>query len=735
MKVYKLFTLALAALAFAACSDDEVPNPQNQGINEDENWQADIEGLTINFATLATGPQTRAYAGTTESKGTEAVIYDAYVFAKEANPKHDNGLTGDWTVIKCKVNDDGIVEGESQVNNPDKTVTLKNVATFHGVRQGDYVYVIANDPNMTLDIAEGMAHQGQNSEKKIKDYTSMLSKQYLGGLAFGKTQVDPTGKFVMAGLAQIPVAPTLPSNGTVEVEVGLDRELSKVNFKANTSSTPSDEAYQVVEFQEGDGITVLRIAPTTSMFTERDADFYVPSPNCVENWPINDHSFVENLGFTKFCDQTIPGSVMFDGGAVADQTWNGVTIPANFNTTNPAGGIEEYRFSWILPAANGAADASGKKEYGTKAGNMLYGSNKTINAPVFYTSPNYSKNTNAVTTICTQATYIGKDVFQNSGLNAAVAKALACTDKSIAFMANGTTVNIQNPLWVGDATKTGKFIASIKTILGITDGKVAGKGLGLQYRNGEAGEDAAAFQAILTKYGVSTTDKFDLAKTAMASPAVDGDTENVELDRDHYEIMMDRFYTAVILQFRLANDVQVDGDMNTALGNKVPDGKKAYFYDPASQADEYNKELLPTDYLLLGTTNVEYQLKKDDGSDGDKASSTPIFCIYDHGTPDNEKATSTDFTAGKTARLTYFSSDDAFKYFTNMKLYYRADIADYVDNVSNKMTERNMHYQTVGTIQTLGARTIHEAVYSDENTMKVDVTVNNWKLSINQIPM
>lgn len=726
MKVYKLFTLALAALAFAACSDDEVTNPQNQGINEDENWQADIEGLTINFATLATGPNTRAYAGTTESKGTEAVIYDAYVFAKEANPKHDNGLTGDWTVIKCKVNDDGVVEGESQVNNPDKTVTLKNVATFHGVRQGDYVYVIANDPNMTLDIAEGMAHQGQNSEKKIKAYTSMLSKQYLGGLAYGKTQADPTGKFVMAGLAQIPVAPTLPSNGTVEVEVGLDRELSKVNFKANTSTTPSDEAYQVVEFREGDGITVLRIAPTTSMFTERDADFYVPSPNCVENWPINDHSFVENAGFSKFCDQTIPGSVMFDGGAAAAQTWNGVTIPANFNTTNPAGGIEEYRFSWILPAATGAADASGKIEYGTKADNMLYGSNKTINAPVFYTSPNYSKNTNAVTTICTQATYIGKDVFQNSGLNAAVDKALACADKQITFTAGGNEVKVNNPLWVEDGPKTQLFIGSIKTILGITDDRVAGKGLGLQYI-------ANLTDDVLTERGLDPAKTYDLMN--IVPPSVQLGTG--VLTKTSYDQMMDVFYTAVLLQYRLANDVQVDGDMNTALGNKVPAGVKAYFYDPASQADEYNKELLPTDYLLLGTLDTDYQLKNADGSNGDLVASAPIFCIYNHGTTDlpDWTFTNTNFTNGKAARLEYFAKDDAFKYFTNMKLYYRADIADYVDNVSNKMTERNMHYQTVGTIQTLGARTIHEAVYSDENTMKVDVKVNNWKLSINQIPM
>lgn len=733
MKVYKLFTLALAALAFAACSDDEVINPQNQGLNEDENWQADVEGLTINFATLATGPNTRAYSGETESKGTEAFIYDAYVFAKEANPKHDNGLTGDWTVIKCKVNDDGVVEGESKVNNPDKTVTLKNVATFHGVRQGDYVYVIANDPNMTLDIAEGLAHQGQSSEKNIKAYTSMLSKEYLGGLAFGKTQLEPTGKFVMAGLAQIPVAPTLPSNGTVEVEVGLDRELSKVNFKANTSSTPSDEAYQVVEFQEGDGITVLRIAPTTSMFTERDADFYVPSPSCVENWPINDHSFADNLGFSKFCDQTIPGSVMFDGGAATDLVWNSVTIPANFNTTNPAGGIEEYRFSWVLPAATAPADATGTIVYGSKTGNMLYGSNKVINAPVFYTSPNYSKNTNAVTAICTQATYIGRDVFQNSGLNAAVAQALACTTEKITFTAGSDNVEIDNPLWVKDATKTASFVKSIKTILGITDDKVAGKGLGLQYRNKATDTEASdAFEAILTKYGLTAATTYDLPKS-------DGsDIETVALDRTHYENMMDKFYTAVILQFRLANDVQVDGDMDTELGNKVPNGKKAYFYDPVSQADEYNKELLPTDYLLLGTTPVDYQLKDKDGVDlAAKTKSAPIFCIYDQSATAvaDVKATSTDFTTGKTARLTYFSTDDAFKYFTNMKLYYRADIADYVDNVSNKMTERNMHYQTVGTIQSLGARTIHDAVYSDENTMKVDVKVNNWKLSINQIPM
>lgn len=729
MKVYKLFTLALAALAFAACSDDEVPNPNP---NPDDNWQADIEGLTINFATMAP-PKTRAYSGETESKGTEAVIYDAYVFAREANPKHDRGLTGDWTVIKCEVNGDGIVKGESQVENADKTVTLKNVATFHGVRQGDYVYVIANDPNMTLDIAEGLAHKGTQSEEMIKAYTSMLSKEYLGGLAYGKDKTNPVGKFVMAGMAQIPVAPTLPSNGTVELEVGLDRELSKVDFTAYTSSTPSDEAYEVVEFREGDGITVLRIAPTTSMFTERDADFYIPSPTCVENWPINDHSIIENGGFSKFCDQTIPGSVMFDGVSATEIDWNGMKIPANFNTTNPAGNVEEYRYSWVLPAGT---LVDGKMTFGSKETDMLYGSSKSIKAPIFYTTPNYSKNTNAVTAVCTQATYIGRDVFMNSGLNAALTKALEATGEKIEFpTADGGTLTLDNPLYVKDTDATGKYIGSIKTILGIGTDKVAKKGLGLRFR---VAENDAALNDTLKAHGLDESATYEL-------PKADGTgVETATLTKALYDKMMDQVYTAMLLQYRLANKGELTGDLdgtssdnNLAASNKVLKDKVAYYYDPADlealKGAEKNPELLPTDYLLLGDEATEYSLG---GTVWGQAA--PKFYVYNSAassSPATWEANFKDFTKGQKARLEYFAKEDAFKYFTNMKLYYRADIADYVDNVSNKMTERNMHYQTVGTIQSLGARTIHDAVYSDENTMKVDVKVNNWKLSINQVPM
>lgn len=720
MKVYKLFTLALAALAFAACSDDEVPNPNP---NPDENWQADIEGLTINFATLAK-PTTRAFHGTTPSIGTEAAIYKAFVFAREANPQHERAVAGDWTVIECAVDPTTkLVEGEKKVDNPDGTVTVKNVATFHGVRQGDNVYVIANDPNLTFRQAEALAHQAGESEAAIKAYAATMPKKYLGGLAY-PSKDKPDGQFVMAGMATIPVAPTLPSNGTVELEVGLDRELAKVDFKANVTTDAQDEAYQVVEFREGDGITVLRIAPKTSMFTERESSFYVPD-NCVENWPINNHSYVDGI-FSAYCDQTIEGSKMFDGLAKTAFEWNGVQVPDSFNLTEPAAGVQEYRYSWVLPANVGTASDI---KFGDSKTDMFYGTPTDIYAPMFYTSPNYSKDINAVTSICTQATYIGKDVFMNSGLNDAVDKALACTTEKITFAAGSANVEIKNPLWVVDGTKTASFIASIKTILGIEGGKVAGKGLGLQYRNKAAeSESAADFEAILTKYGLTAATNYNLPTAAGT------DIESVALDRSHYEAMMDKFYTAVILQFRLANDVQVVGDMNTELGNKVPEGITAYFYDPASQADPDNTELLPTDYLLLGTANVDYQLKDETGTPLANATpSTPIFCFYEQG--GNVKVTSENFANGKDARLSYFAKDDAFKYFTNMKLYYRADIADYVDNVSSRITERNVYYQTTGTIQSLGARTIHDAVYSDRNTMKVDVKVNDWRLSINNIPM
>ena len=763
MRIYKLFTFALAAMAFAACSDNDATD--NQGPNTPDNWEADLEGITINFASKI-DPSTRAYDGETESEGTEAVIYDAYVFAREANPSHERPLDGDWTVLKCEVNGKGEVVGKGEpVANPDGTITLKNVATFHGVRQGDYVYVIANDPNMNMAKATTLAHNGQQSEETIKSYTSMLSKEYLGRLTYGlkpdKSDVKPKAAFIMAGMAQIPVAPTVPSNGTLEIEVGLDRELSKVNFKALVTTTPSDLAYQKVEFRQGDGIVVARIAPTTSMFKEREANFYVPSPTCVENWPINDHSIFEtgSIKYKNFCDQTIEGSRMFDGLKkwTNPEPWNEVELPDSFNIANPTGDIEEYRYSWVFRNPVSANAYEGP----------LSGDHTTMIAPMFYTTPNYSKNTNGVTVICTQATYTGEDELMYKEFTKIKETTLTSTSPDIEFRAGAGTVVIPNPLYVyendttmakngNDAGKvteaktknletTQKYLASLKTVIGK---------LGMKYfriPTPDAIVDESVLKGDFANFqlnrGWLETDKVSCGVTK----ATDGSltvAADAALSLDIYDEMMNRFYEALVLQYRAArNDAAVQGTLLTELGNKIPADTLAYFAEPARNGNE----LMPTDYLLLGTENTDYKLwvkkpttRATDYSQytqtGEVKKDTPIFYIFQDRTATLQKdwkwkANTTDFSKGKAARLAYFASTDAFKYFTFMKLYYRADIANYVGNASNRMTERNMYYQTVGTIQSLGARTIHEAIYSESNTMQVDVKVNKWRLSINKVPM
>lgn len=758
MKIYKLFTLALAALAFAACSDDDVVDNGQRGINETDDWQADTESISIDF-TNGSDPSTRAYSGTTDSEGTEATIYTAYVFAREANPTHDRPLTGDWTVFECKVtkdkNGNEIVQGSEIKENKDKTVTVKNVAEFHGVRQGDNVYVIANDPNMTFEKASTLAHKGLESEANIKAYTSALSKRYLAALTYRDGQT-PTGKYIMAGMAQIPVAPTIGANETLELEVGLDRELSKVNFKAELTTNTADAACGVVEFREGDGIVVARIARKTSMFTERETDFYVPTPTCLENWPFNDHSIKDGV-FTSFCDQTTAGSVMFDGLGKDLPLWNGVMLPDSFNVTSPAGEIQEYRYSWVLGKANG-------EYFGDKDKDMFYGKKNSVTAPMFYVTPNYGKNTNGVTVICTQASYTGGDVLMNEELVKVLDKTLNFTDRFIEF---SNKIKIPNPLYAlikdeaaGDdetnkaniaanEESTKKYLNSLKAV--IASRYADAPGLGMRYLKDNTKAPISAKKDTLVALMEATgldKKKLYLVKEN-ATTKVQEEQKDVILDRDMYDQMMDKFYQALVLQYRTAQTPEaVDGTMLTKLENRIPANTTAYYCDPA---DPNKNNILPTDYLLLGTADVEYQLytKKpaktrtvdyDEYDEGEKVKGAPIFYIFQNQTDPSEAnwywmASDSDFSQGKEARQDYFASEDAFKYFTDMKLYYRADVADYANNVSNKMTERNMYYQTVGEIQSLGARTIHEAIYSDNNTMKVSVKVNKWKLSVNQIPM
>ena len=73
----------------------------------------------------------------------------------------------------------------------------------------------------------------------------------------------------------------------------------------------------------------------------------------------------------------------------------------------------------------------------------------------------------------------------------------------------------------------------------------------------------------------------------------------------------------------------------------------------------------------------------------------------------------------------------------NDKRYYRADVANYSDDetTSMKITERNTFYHITGTITTLGAKSIEDAINSDNIDMLVQVVVKPWKYVVNNINM
>lgn len=380
MNTCKYLVMAFAGMAFAACSNDD---------NYSENGQSAgklLNDMSISFGAPVAG---RTVEGTTPGEGTENNIYEAFVFAKEEKPTHVRPLEGDWSVVRVtkKASLDDMGRNTDQTPKADMEALdndgsesqwlVKNVATFHGVRQSDYVYVVANDPELTLDKAEALCHQGPNSEKAIKDYVAALNKKYINSLFYSPEKTDvksltgkelPSGKIVMAGCTQIPVNPNVPANGTTTVVVPLDREVAKVNYRAIVTTSSADAAFGNVAFQSGDGIILVRAARSISPFTQREADFYIPATNFLKNWP-----------------NTL--ETVFDGTAA-------------FNTTEPASNISEYRYTWAL-GADAAMTNSEKPVYLSTASNpMLY-------TPMLYVTPNYSNDANCATVICTQATYIG----------------------------------------------------------------------------------------------------------------------------------------------------------------------------------------------------------------------------------------------------------------------------------------------------------------------------------------
>ena len=392
-----MFTFTLAALAMAACSNDDEP-----GIDKGGQKGELIDAISIAF-TSSSAPATRADKGEIEGTGSENDVYVAYLFAKENDPLHEGAKVGDWTVKR--------VAGDANAEDKDVTTaitggdvatpgTKKNMCTFNGVRQGDSVYVVVNDPQMTLATAQTLAHQGDKSEAAIRAYISNLSKSYLNDLTVaidGKQK----GKYIMAGVSAIPTNPNIPNGSTVKVSIPLNRELAKVFFNASVTTNPVYEAYGKMAIEDTewkpdgttedpDGIVVVRIPRRVSPFKAQARDWYFPqsADATAKDW--NVENWLKAFAGEKESAPTV--------AEVA-----GTTPALNKGECNAD--AKEYRLTWVV-GEKALADGGTPKET-----SIVYVKSDKLYSPYFYVTPNYADNAGCATVVVTQATYIGANTL------------------------------------------------------------------------------------------------------------------------------------------------------------------------------------------------------------------------------------------------------------------------------------------------------------------------------------
>lgn len=426
MKLNKLFTFTLAALAMAACSNDDEP-----GIDKGGQKGELIDAISIAF-TSSSAPATRADKGEIEGTGSENDVYVAYLFAKENDPQHEGAKVGDWTVKRvagdASVDKDEDVSTAIQGGDVATPGTKKNMCTFNGVRQGDSVYVVVNDPQMTLATAQTLAHQGDKSEAAIRAYISNLSKSYLNELTVTKDGTQDK-KYIMAGVSAIPTNPNIPNGSTVKVSIPLNRELAKVFFNASVTTNPVYEAYGKMAIKDTewkpdgttadpDGIVVVRIPRRVSPFTAQARDWYFPqsADATAKDWNVED--WLKAFAGEK---ESVPGT------AEASET------PA-LNKGEYNADAKEYRLTWVVgekELADGIAPA---------ATSMVYVKSGKLYSPYFYVTPNYADNAGCATVVVTQATYIGANTLLEPTITEQMLKeALLDSDFKTATSTDGVT--------------------------------------------------------------------------------------------------------------------------------------------------------------------------------------------------------------------------------------------------------------------------------------------------------
>ena len=274
--------------------------------------------------------------------------------------------------------------------------TKKNMCTFNGVRQGDSVYVVVNDPQMTLATAQTLAHQGDKSEAAIRAYISNLSKSYLNELTVTRDGTQDK-KYIMAGVSAIPTNPNIPNGSTVKVSIPLNRELAKVFFNASVTTNPVYEAYGKMAIKDvvwenptgtadPDGIVVVRIPRRVSPFKAQARDWYFPqsADATAKDWKVED--WLKAFAGEKESAPT-----------VAEVP--GTTLALNKGECNAD--AKEYRLTWVV-GEKALADGDTPQET-----SIVYVKSDKLYSPYFYVTPNYADNAGCATVVVTQATYIG----------------------------------------------------------------------------------------------------------------------------------------------------------------------------------------------------------------------------------------------------------------------------------------------------------------------------------------
>lgn len=413
MRTSRMFAYMLAALAVTACSnEDESPAGASKT----------IDALSVSL--VSNSPSTRA-VGEQEGLGSENSVYVAYVFAKEAKPEHENAKVGDWTVQRV-AGDEAATDAEVTTAIEEGKVTdagkLKNLASFKGVTQGDKIYVIVNDPNMSLAEANNLAHQGEASEEAIQAYVSSLSKEYLNGLV-SKIDGSQKGKYAMMGSGVIPTGQTIPNGGTVYVPITLEREMAKVIFKAAVTKDDAEEAAGNIAVKENeDGIIVMRIPRKVSPFTTQLRDWYYPQ--------------VPGAGELDW-NSTWPNKP-FDGGENSDPTTAGTA----FNQTVTAPTAKEYRMTWQLKTN----------------GNGMTTINERVSSPYFYVTPNYADDPACSSVVLLQASYTGSGCLEPIVTEEMLASAFA--DNTVKNAVQAVQAGVNDYKLVTQTTWTNNSVAT-----------------------------------------------------------------------------------------------------------------------------------------------------------------------------------------------------------------------------------------------------------------------------------